>query len=861
MTDYSGDIRLINGPGPIHDLRLWYGPSNGEEGGSSLPDFTQLFDSLGMTQWANARSDTSVILLRTNTLKNTEDAAPGFVASMLGPFLSQTGLKLGLDAPSATFASLTTPDKAAKLLQNDINLMKDIIAAGGSIDHIMLQSTMSKPPLEGTYTLEQRINDIVWYISGIKAGLGPAGDSIKFGLGDALVAKGGDAWSNQWLGTTTQGAFTQLFDALAAEGLELDFVFLDHPWHTFIEFNPNGASSFAAVKNFQTWLEDQGIRSGLMLTGSAAKTELEFYTQTMQVLEGAYAAELPGQSYLVTSWNDVPHSELPGDGPYSLTEVLEAAGDFLYSRVSVDENTAAGKIIGTLTPTLPDPLGPPSFSLLSNPANLFALSGKKLIVVGALDYEANTSHQIVVRLTRLNGDTIDQIFTIQINDLQGVTIKGTSANNTINGTKTVTGQPFATEEDDTISGGDGRDNLSGLGGNDLLQGGAGTDTLNGGAGNDSLFGAGGGSDELFGGAGDDSLDGGAGNDLMTGGLGDDLYVVTSAGDRVIEDANAGIDTIRSSLNYTLGSNVENLTLVGDGVLNGTGNALNNVIIGNNYSNTLIGLAGADRLDGAGGIDTASYSASLSGVNVSLMTGTGAGGDAEGDRLIAIENLTGSNFDDTLEGDSSNNILTGGGGINTVSYEHSAQGVIVSLSVSEAQDTGGAGTDTIKQFANLTGSGSADTLTGSKAANRLVGLAGNDSLMGLDGADTLIGGGGKDSLQGGVGSDTLTGGSDADRFIFAATSDSTAARPDFITDFEHGSDLIDLSAIDASLSAEGDQAFSLAGMNSSIVANSVTWFKSGGNTIIRADVNGNASAEIMIIVNGTNHVFTATDFLL
>ena len=91
------------------------------------------------------------------------------------------------------------------------------------------------------------------------------------------------------------------------------------------------------------------------------------------------------------------------------------------------------------------------------------------------------------------------------------------------------------------------------------------------------------------------------------------------------------------------------------------------------NDVISGLGGADHLDGGAGIDTASYAASSSGVTVSLMTGTGSGGDAQGDTLTNIENLTGSNFDDTLEGNAGNNKLVGGLGTDTVSYAHAASG--------------------------------------------------------------------------------------------------------------------------------------------------------------------------------------------
>ena len=103
----------------------------------------------------------------------------------------------------------------------------------------------------------------------------------------------------------------------------------------------------------------------------------------------------------------------------------------------------------------------------------------------------------------------------------------------------------------------------------------------------------------------------------------------------------GVDAVQSSVSYTLGNNVENLTLTGSANLSGTGNADNNTIIGNSGNNVLSGLGGADVLDGGTGTDTATYATSSAGVNVSLMTGIGNGGDAEGDTLINIENLTGS----------------------------------------------------------------------------------------------------------------------------------------------------------------------------------------------------------------------------
>jgi hypothetical protein len=142
-------------------------------------------------------------------------------------------------------------------------------------------------------------------------------------------------------------------------------------------------------------------------------------------------------------------------------------------------------------------------------------------------------------------------------------------------------------------------NKNGGSGNDLLWGGAGNDQLFGNAGNDLLIGNG----------GNDVLDGGVGNDLMIGGRGNDVYVVDSRRDLVLETiadpTQGGIDEIRSSISISLAATpyVENLTLTGDGNLDGTGNAAANIITGTDGINHLRGNAGNDRLVGGAGNDT------------------------------------------------------------------------------------------------------------------------------------------------------------------------------------------------------------------------------------------------------------------
>jgi Ca2+-binding RTX toxin-like protein len=106
---------------------------------------------------------------------------------------------------------------------------------------------------------------------------------------------------------------------------------------------------------------------------------------------------------------------------------------------------------------------------------------------------------------------------------------------------------------------------------------------------------------LNGGAGNDVLNGGAGGDVMTGGTGDDTYVTDSNTDTVVETSTGGVDTVNSSVNWTLGATLENLTLNGTAP-NGSGNSANNRITGNASNNHLNGGAGNDMLNGGKGND-------------------------------------------------------------------------------------------------------------------------------------------------------------------------------------------------------------------------------------------------------------------
>jgi Ca2+-binding RTX toxin-like protein len=214
------------------------------------------------------------------------------------------------------------------------------------------------------------------------------------------------------------------------------------------------------------------------------------------------------------------------------------------------------------------------------------------------------------------------------------TINGTTSSETLNGTAAndviiaLTGDDkvFAGAGTDTVYGdgktasnADGKDELHGEDGADKMYGRGGADALFGEAGLDTLFGDDGDdaldggveTDRLEGGNGNDALDGGAGADQLYGGLGNDTYLVDDLGDRANEQASAGTDLVRSSVTFTLGNNVENLTLTGTGAINGTGNALANALTGNDGANLLKGAAGNDAIDGGGGRDEAVFAGARS----------------------------------------------------------------------------------------------------------------------------------------------------------------------------------------------------------------------------------------------------------
>ncbi len=166
--------------------------------------------------------------------------------------------------------------------------------------------------------------------------------------------------------------------------------------------------------------------------------------------------------------------------------------------------------------------------------------------------------------------------------------------------------------------------------------------------------------------------------------------------------------------------------------------------------------------------------------------------------------------------------------------------------------GGAGNDT------LVGKSGSDTLYGGSGNDSLAGDAHNDMLYGGSGNDTISGGGGDDTIIGGFGADSITGGGGADKIVYLSLLDTG----DTITGFNSEQvDKIDLSAIDANNAAVGDQAFAWGGQQDGafVLANSVTWYTTGGNVIVLADTDGDlTTAEFSITLLGVTNL-ALTDF--
>ncbi|HYJ31101.1 MAG TPA: calcium-binding protein [Allosphingosinicella sp.] len=416
-----------------------------------------------------------------------------------------------------------------------------------------------------------------------------------------------------------------------------------------------------------------------------------------------------------------------------------------------------------------------------------------------------------------------------------------------------------------------------------------------------------GSDDMFGGSGDDVLEDGDGDDFVRGGFGMDVFAA-GAGD---DDLDGGDDmdfldygAATTSVTVDLAAGTASSSEFGSDRLASieevAGGSGDDSLAGTAGANRLIGGSGDDFLAGRGGDDAYVYSRSW-------QEGVGFVGDA-GDDVIEDSGGTDRlelywlNVDDvtvSLAPDDSYLLSFAGGGSVTIAGGALAANAIEEVAFGDAhwwsgeiltamanpvvETLGTAGADAIDGTDgrrnrlvgldgddSLEGRGAPDLLEGGDGADLLAGLGGDDVLEGGAGADTLDGGDGRDTLHGGDGADLiigghnrdlLTGGGGADTFRFGHTDGGHGAFADRIADFTPGTDLIDLSQMDADPGQSGRQAFTFIGSAAfSGTPGEVRVETRDGDTWVLIDGHGGATASIEIAMTGTVSI-TGADFIL
>ena len=338
---------------------------------------------------------------------------------------------------------------------------------------------------------------------------------------------------------------------------------------------------------------------------------------------------------------------------------------------------------------------------------------------------------------------------------------------------------------------------------------------------------------IIGNSGNNILDGGNtsssffGTDSLQGGAGNDTYIVSGSSytTTITENLNEGTDTVQySSTNsfdsYTLGNNLENLTLTGTIGISGYGNTLNNVITGNSGNNNLQGYAGNDTLNGGTGTDT----------------------------------LTGGSGDDVYQVDSTTDTIyeTQGEGTDTIQS---------SVTFTIASTMGAPYWDNIENL----------ILTGSNAING-TGNLGSNILTGNTANNTLSGDAGNDILTGASGKDTLTGGAGIDKFGYKTLTDSLLANFDVITDFNAttSNDLFLVTTARAGFTNAGavatlDNAGIIAKLTTTnFAANFAAQFTFGTRSFVAindATAGFSATTDAIIEVTGLTGTLAATNFVI
>lgn len=374
---------------------------------------------------------------------------------------------------------------------------------------------------------------------------------------------------------------------------------------------------------------------------------------------------------------------------------------------------------------------------------------------------------------------------------------------------------------------------------------------------------------IFGNAGNNVIDGGAGADIMKGDSGDDTYIVDNVGDVVVEWTDRGIDTVLSSISYTLTSNVENLVITGSNNVNATGNWLNNIIVGNAGNNIIDGGMGLDTMAGGAGNDT--YYIDKSGDivienagegidTIKAMTSYTLPNNVENLVLLSVKNLnaTGNELDNSLYGNDGNNILNGLAGADTMKGGAGDDSYFVDNSGDVVTEWTNQGIDTVNASISYTLTANVENLTllGSDDINA-VGNGLSNIINGNSGNNVIDGGAGADIISGGLGTDILTGGTGNDIFMFRNAAESTVTEYDTITDFRTG-DLIDLSNVyGGTLTYRGATDFTHS-------AGEVHVESHDNGVLVSLDLDGNGVADMALYLDHlavSNLSATGANFIL
>ncbi|MTJ23844.1 DUF4347 domain-containing protein [Dolichospermum sp. UHCC 0352] len=632
----------------------------------------------------------------------------------------------------------------------------------------------------------------------------------------------GDAWGVQVVGNY----------AYVADGYSgLQIIDISNPSTPTLKgnYDTNGYAYGVQVVGNYAYVADYG--SGLQI--------IDISNPTTPILKGnydtssyAYGVQVVGNYAYVTDYDSglqiIDVSEFINKAPTNLT----------LSTSTVAENQIIGTVVGNLTTTDPDTANTFTYSLVTGDGatdnSLFTITNNQLTTNAVFDFETKNSYSLRLRTTDQGGLFFERQLTIGVTDLNDNESFTTTAQQDIidadYGEDTITSTWANLQQNDTIKGGNGTDTLiitggtvndlisidisnttnqldipgttvfgferfdlssftgtisfDGTTGNDWVKGGTGNDDLTGGDGNDTLNG-GTGIDFLSGGDGNDYLNGGTGADLLIGGKGNDTFVVDDIGDIIAEGLNAGIDTVESSITWTLKANLENLTLQGTNAINGTGNNLNNIITGNTGNNTLNGGLGNDTLIGdlgndtlIGGVGNDSYYVDNTADTITELVGQGL------DSVFSTvtytittytENLTlqgttaingtGNDLNNIITGNAADNVLTGGLGNDTLIGGAGNDSYYVDNTADSITENANEGTDSVFSTVTYTLTTNTENLTlqgttaingtGNELNNIITGNTGNNVLTGGLGNDTLIGGAGNDSYYVDNTADTIT----------------------------------------------------------------------------------------------------------